>query len=395
MTKDSTEAIMKTTLLALVILIGMVAADAVPARAAGLTHFVGRLVEAEFVSTAGCEVTTTFVFAVDDSTGSPFAYAQYVREDVCTGTLLGYGTAGRPLGPGELTIDASVQHATLNAALTGTRHDGSPLTFTLALQWDASGRPFIFIAGSHVRSPNSTFGIHGMNRFYDADVSGSFLDGPSDLAAADFTRGRVGLDSSGTLVLDAALLSTASASGSPSGSIVEENDRVSFNEVGAAFGATDASGCVFSQAFLSAYDGTRQTPGGPARPESLLSVFGFSVDNCLGHVLLEGYAERALQPGELSVSGNLDTAQIAGSIVLADRISGGPVPLHLQVTWTAAGAVTTTISHDVSVRPFTTHHGIMTFQPSSAAGDFPGLLEAVTEGGGISHIQGGEVSHDR
>ena len=96
-------------------------------------------------------------------------------------------------------------------------------------------------------------------------------------------------------------------------------------------------GCVATDVFVFAVDGSIKT--GPGRPtvESTASIFISQFDVCTGTELLAADGFAVLAPGEFQIDQQLTAATLTATIEVFDFVSGTSFPVDVNVSWTGFG----------------------------------------------------------
>jgi hypothetical protein len=117
---------------------------------------------------------------------------------------------------------------------------------------------------------------------------------------------------------------------------------VSLAAAGASFEHVD--GCVATTVHVTAVDQQARGDDAAAYTLQLAEVFFERYDRCAGVDLLRG-SETGDQAVEVRIRG-LDGAELSGSLVVHDFVSGTDLVLDVDVSWHGTGAVTTTATAD-------------------------------------------------
>lgn len=109
----------------------------------------------------------------------------------------------------------------------------------------------------------------------------------------------------------------------------------------AFFSSTDPSGCISTSVVVAAND--NEVSSGPGRPEgeSTASVNLSRVDQCTGTLLLAANGDVALAPDDFQIDKQLDGAMLNSTVELSESMSGSPLTVELNLTWTGQGPTTT------------------------------------------------------
>jgi hypothetical protein len=115
--------------------------------------------------------------------------------------------------------------------------------------------------------------------------------------------------------------------------------KFSGDAASAGFGSVDASGCVFTSAFVFGVDQSSHRPPGAPTPESFLSLFIDQFNQCTQTELLLAQAVGVqLDAADFQVNSTLTTATLNRSSISAfDFVSGSTILLSVNLTWTATG----------------------------------------------------------
>lgn len=152
-------------------------------------------------------------------------------------------------------------------------------------------------------------------------------------------RGALTISSLATLVL-----TPASVAGAANGQVEMENSRGPL--VNAWSSATDSSGCIQTDTFVSANRPTDQhLPGrGTTTGNGAVSVFQY--DTCTDTMLLQAVGETdTLGADDLQISKQLDWATLETTITVTNIDTGDQFDLDVDVAWVGTSDITRDHSH--------------------------------------------------
>jgi hypothetical protein len=140
----------------------------------------------------------------------------------------------------------------------------------------------------------------------------------------------------------------------------------------AQFSSVDPSGCVVTDVFIFAVDGTVKETGNPEVTSSAaISVFQF--DRCTGMPLFDVTAFPTLAKDEFQIDNQLDTATLNATVEVFENISGTSIPIDVHISWTGNGPT------------FRTKDRFQSSQPGSKLKvRFDGVSRAATASGTVS-----------
>jgi hypothetical protein len=107
-------------------------------------------------------------------------------------------------------------------------------------------------------------------------------------------------------------------------------------EAVAGFASTDPTGCVVTHVFIAAMDAEVKLATGGAGPDSRSIADVSQFDRCTSTELLHARGETLLPPEALTIT-PLESARLHATLFLVDHVSGDPVALSVDLTWSATG----------------------------------------------------------
>jgi hypothetical protein len=172
------------------------------------------------------------------------------------------------------------------------------------------------------------------------------------------------------------------------------------SQVTAYFFSVDPSGCIVTDAYVSAVDGRIKTEGSPTA-DSTAWVGVSMYDSCTGTLLSSASGSAVLASDALQIDPKLESATLNASIEAFDWLSGSPITLDVELTWTGSGEVTSSKYHQQYTSPGYRVHsrGDGSFRAASAVGSISnGSVEfasAPSLYGDLSSVKSGyiEISH--
>jgi hypothetical protein len=153
-----------------------------------------------------------------------------------------------------------------------------------------------------------------------------------------------------TLSLAVLILAQASAASAASVNVEVENLRGPL--ANAWFSAVDASGCMTTDAFVSATDTTDQHLPGVGVATAIAAVSIFSYDACTGETLLDAVGQREdLGADAFLFSKQLDFAALDTTVTLTDVSTGDTFDVLVDMNWTGTSDITRQHSNTNDVLP--------------------------------------------
>jgi hypothetical protein len=107
----------------------------------------------------------------------------------------------------------------------------------------------------------------------------------------------------------------------------------------AIFSSVDASGCVITDVYVNADEGTNQNPPGRGSSSSSLALFISQYDACTGSVLLAADAFTLLADSDFQVFGSLSSATLHARVDAFDYVSNTSFEVFVDLSWDGHGSV--------------------------------------------------------
>jgi hypothetical protein len=149
-----------------------------------------------------------------------------------------------------------------------------------------------------------------------------------------FSRGALTVLSLGFLVL-----SPFSVANAASGNVTVENLRGPL--INASFSATDPSGCIETDTFVSANRPTDQLLPGRGTTTGIGAVSIFQFDSCTGTTLLQAVGQTdTLSATDFQVSNQLDWATLRTTITVQNIDTGDTFDVNVNVALVATSVIT-------------------------------------------------------
>jgi hypothetical protein len=105
------------------------------------------------------------------------------------------------------------------------------------------------------------------------------------------------------------------------------------------------SGCIETDAFISASQGrTRTGPGSPTR-ETDVFVDIFQFDVCTSTFISDASGSAVVPNSAFTINKSLSSAQLSATVQVTDFVSSVSYFVDVNVTWTGTGTASTTKSH--------------------------------------------------
>jgi hypothetical protein len=144
----------------------------------------------------------------------------------------------------------------------------------------------------------------------------------------------------------------------------------------AFFDSFDVTGCVETDAGVSAVDGRIKMMGGGPEVTSSAFVFISQYDNCSQTVLLNAFGSATLPAGAFQIDKKLTSATLHTSVDVFDSVSGTTFPTDISLSWTGTGPISAEHNHFIFRTPGFRENETFSgkFNPATASG-------SVTAGG--------------
>lgn len=114
-----------------------------------------------------------------------------------------------------------------------------------------------------------------------------------------------------------------------------------FKGLGASayFSSVDESGCIFTDTSVFANEQTIRIQGGPATPESYVSIFISQYDSCTGTQLMAADGWALLAASDLDVSKKLKSATLNATVPMNEYASGETFDVAVSLAWTGVSSI--------------------------------------------------------
>lgn len=153
-----------------------------------------------------------------------------------------------------------------------------------------------------------------------------------------------------SLSLAVLILTPLSAVGASSVNVEVENMRGPL--ANAWFSATDPSGCVTTETFVSATNTTDQHLPGPGVTTPIAAVSIFQYDTCTGETLLDAVGQTdTLGADDFQVATQLDAAVLRTAVTMTDVGTGDTFDVSVDIAWTGTSEITRQHSNTNEVFP--------------------------------------------
>jgi hypothetical protein len=319
------------------------------ASAADTSRTLLRVAGAQFSSTSpdGCVVQSADVQAwtivhrppetlATESSG----YFSLTRYNQCTGELISSISGIPELPATAFAFSDPTSAARLDVETVGIDWvSGSPVPVSLHLFWTNAVQDFDQKTASHFHAPGFISNYQVEAQYWNAAISGSLRANDTEYAQDPLFAGFyqeegvyvVGMQMPHSAALAAAATATTSFTGNTS---TQSGEDAQANWV-----SSDESGCVYTQTDVQAYNRQPGEPWGVATDTfSVVGVASFTYDYCTQTFSRYVYASQVLDTGQLHIT--LAGTNLALSLEGYDYVTGGVVPIQVDLHWSATGVPT-------------------------------------------------------
>jgi hypothetical protein len=135
-----------------------------------------------------------------------------------------------------------------------------------------------------------------------------------------------------------------------------DSDQIRYHSKGRAAGASfhfpDASGCISTWIYVTAEESVTWEPGTDRSSGAYLGITLLIIDRCDGwRALFRGNSSPTLEPGMLTLQGNLERATAVADVVLQDPLSGITHTVAIDLAWKGTGEHWTGSEREIYQQP--------------------------------------------